>query len=258
MTTTMERFNRQELMQPGALDQMAQRRYGMPAKMLEGHLQLLGQVAGGRVTPQAKRWLIERARESGVPAERVESELRTILALPTPQERQARYVAAADGDPTLVQQAVELAASYQTNRAVDTVERRLTRNDQRQKQWQSFGFEDREEFKASREEAADGTRGAIKRAMVSSGLMAPKARTLQEAQLRAQSFANAVANRLEARTREDKEPSLRETVEDAYLTDQALAAKRDAGITTDTIGSVAEATDAARSFVESAWEPGEE
>lgn len=254
--TTAENFNRAALAQPGAMEAHTRGRFGMDAKTLEGHLQLMSQIAAGRVTKQARQWLYDRAKESGVPRQRVDAELNAVLALPTPADRQARYVAASGGDQSMVAHAMELAKRYDLNRASIAVEDRLAQSDRSREQWRSssYGFEDRPEFEHDRHEAQHGVRASLEKAMVSSGLAAPKPRTLEEAQSRAQGYALSVADRLERRLHSGEPGTLRDAVEDAYLASDAMAAKADAGLSDDTTGSVMEQTNVQRSYSESLTE----
>lgn len=238
------------------MEAFARRTFGLDAATLDAHMVVMSQIADGQLSNQGRQWLHAKAKESGFDSATAEKMIRHVLAQPTSQARATAYInGAGQGrvNPALVQEAMDLHRQYQTSEASVTTENRLQKRDEHLRNaGLTYEFEDEPRFEESRQQA-NGVRKSLEAAMVSSGLVAPKPRSIHEAQHRAQSYANQVADRLEKRMHEDKTPTLRDSIEDSYLTADAFAKKVDVGLAGEgqTPTQVMENTDRARSFGES-------
>jgi hypothetical protein len=229
-----EQFARQELHQVG-LDAAAAALTGLDAGRLRRHLEIASRLLTNDRAVLRERatreFLQAEAARSGMPREAVEAALREVLAAPSGEAAARRYAAGVAGNPVAGEAGLSLTRNWLREDVSQTLNTRRSDADLAYHR-EAPALGDRPAFRHDRDEAAN-VRVAIERAMVSSGVAAPPARTLGQLQARAQGFAEGVASRLEAREAQraaGQEPSLRELVEDSYMTDRALAAKADAGL----------------------------
>jgi hypothetical protein len=205
----------------------------------------MNEIAAGSLSSGSRKWLHSQAQTMGIDAKTADGMINRVMAMPNPVERQRAYVQNAGGDAPegLIREAMALARDYGTVEASSGIEDRLAQRDKHT----NAGIPDQPRFAEDRAQAGS-VRASIEASLVSSGLVAPKAQSLQEAQSRAMAYSNAVADRLESRMRTEEPASLRDTIEDSYLAADALGAKADAGLGEQTISDVAERADAAASY----------
>lgn len=226
---TFERYNGQLYDQPGQIERYAQTKFGMDAATLDRNLAIMGEVSRGSLSGASRQWLLAQAQRTGVPQQVANKMIQDVLSLPSPEARARAFVAARGAPAHVVAQAMELHKDYAVQEIATPLEEKLSARDAVDaKAGTQFLFEDSTRLKEARQTSGD-VRKSIEAAMVSSGMVAPPARSLADHQARAMAYAHRVADRLESR-KSDEPLSLRDAVEDAYLAQDALGAKDDAGI----------------------------
>ena len=250
--TLAELARRQQISQMG-VDTFAREAAGMSAKMLEGHLRIASSILRNDMSPlrnaRVRQWLYAQAEASGKSRQEVDGVIRRVLDAPSPEAAVRSYAQALSPDPTAAEQGLELARHYHREHISEQVGNRLHRGDQQaERSGTVFKLPDSERLAQEREQVGS-LRRAIETSLVTSGVAAPRPRTLADFQARAQSYANAAADKLESlesRRAQGQQPSLREDIEGAWMADRALRAKDDAGIESGgaSIGEVVERADA--------------
>lgn len=253
--STIQRYREQALEDPNAMENWARSTFGIGARQLERHLRIMNdlQLPGGKISKDDRAWIIEQARVAGMDTRRAADVINQVERIADPEQRGRAYVRAA-GAPSaeVVEAGMEMSRNYSHVWGSERITEKLNQSDQaRVKDGSQFRFEDTAEFKRSREEAG-ATRRAIEEALQQKGLDAGRPSSLEEAQWRADKFANQVADRLEAREAlraRGHQVDMRTDLENAYDAQAALSMKTDAGLPGGSgIGEVVERADSLQSF----------
>lgn len=257
--TLAELSGRQSIANTG-LDQYSRNTMGMSAKRLQGHLaiadRLLQNDTSVLKTAKVRNWLYAQAEASGHTREQVDQVIAEVMDAPSPEARVQRYAVALSGDPGAAQRGLQLAQSYQKEFVAEHVNTRLQQQDQQlRRSGSTFHALPEDDRIAKAREESGSLRQALETAAASSGLTVGRPQSLQDYQVRAQLYANNVASRLEDTERRraaGEKVDLRETIENAWMTDKALQAKADVGLPGGaSIGDVVERADVERSAAES-------
>lgn len=243
---TFQKYQHAHYSQPGAMEHYTRGRFGLPADVLERHMQIMNDLRtnSGGISKANKIWLLKQAQAAGRDLRQAAQAIQRVERIPDPERRAKAYVVASGApDQALVDHALELSSAYSTTWGSTLAEDRLrSRDAQLAKSGQQHKFEDTPQLKRAREEAT-AVRRTIEAALQEKGLVPERARSLEEEQERARAYAANAADRLEA-TRGDA--PLRDQIESAWHVDQAFQRLNDTGVSSENVGSVMEKTDEQR------------
>lgn len=240
------------------LDPASRQLTGLSAADLTRHLRIASALLQGDRSllrnGANRQWLHAQADRAGIDRTRVDAVIKQALAATDGEQAAAIYARAVGGNAQAAQTGLSLAKHYFRADITDTTEQRLRQAD-KAREHDQFRFADTPELKAAREDQG-AVRRAIEAAAISSGAVAPPPRTFREVQLRAQAYGDAVADVVEATEAQraaGRAPSLRDEVMLAVDMQDALAAKHNAGLSSEArIGDVIERTDLETSWATSA------
>jgi hypothetical protein len=237
---------------------------GMSARMLNAHLRIAEGLLRNDTSllrnSRVRTWLHRQAQASGRSPAEVDQVIADVLAAPNGEAMVRRYSVALSGDPGAAERGLGLATHYQREHMAELVNGRLRSSDQALRRSGStfHALPDDEGRMAKAREESGSLRRALETAAVSSGLAADRPQTLQDYQHRASAYALLTANKLEDTERRRAtggRVDLREDIENAFMASKALAAKHDAGLSSDrSLGDVVERADTQSAGVQSVME----
>lgn len=241
---SIERARLGQIKQVG-LENAAKGLTGHDHRALQVHLKIAGALLRGDQShlgsSKVRQWLYKQAEGAGYTREHVDRVIRDVRSAPSPEAAAHRYAKAIASEDSAAAQGVEMARQYTVHETSFSVGDRLAERDQQQaKGGTQYVFKDEPRYKDSREQNMDMRRQIESAIAAKTGVLPDRELSLEQRQARAQAFSNAVADRLESNKETDI--SLRQAIEDNYDAETALAAKRDVGLSNDSVGSILERT----------------